>query len=515
MTNLPPGWTNTRLSEVCAVNPRIDKKAIDPETVVSFVAMPAVEAGTGKVDVRETRSFEAVRKGYTPFQKGDVLFAKITPCMENGKMAVVPDLASDHGFGSTEFHVLRPFEGVDPHFVYHAVSNRSFRFHAEHNMTGAVGQKRVPASVLEEHEIGLPPTNEQRRIVGKIEALFDEIDRGVESLRTARETVALYRQSLLKSAFEGRLTAEWRAENPDKLESPDALVARIREERERGYRVALEDWERSVAEWRKGGEGGKRPTKPKRPTRPERHGTESLRELPEGWFYLSFDALAQSVRNGIPVKPDEIGPLKIFRISAVRPMAFDLNDFRHITDPDGGMEDYRLKYGDLVFTRYNGSRDYVGVSAMYRGDGTHVYPDKLIRCRVDSDIIDAAYLEAGTNCGESRSHVEGRIRTTAGQSGVSGTDIKGMPVPICSPAEQVEIVRILDEHFGTVDNLQAEINANLARADALRQSILKRAFSGELVPQDPTDEPASAVLARIQTERDMEPSKRSRRRAKA
>ena len=249
MTELPGGWTSARLSEICAINPRVDKAAFDPASVVTFVPMPAVEAGTGKIDVSETRSVQAVRKGYTPFRKDDILFAKITPCMENGKMAVVPDLASNYGFGSTEFHVLRPRDGVDPRFVYHAVSNRAFRLHAEHNMTGAVGQKRVPAAILKEHVIGLPPSNEQRRIVERIEVLFDEIDRGVESLRAAKTAIGLYRQSLLKSAFEGRLTAGWRAANPDKLESPNALLARAEHERNEWRRGAFEEWTEEVDAW--------------------------------------------------------------------------------------------------------------------------------------------------------------------------------------------------------------------------------------------------------------------------
>ena len=226
--------------------------------------MSRVEAESGWIDVSQTKPFGSVRQGYTSFKAGDVLFAKITPCMENGKMAVVPELISDHGFGSTEIHVLRPAAGIDPRFVYYSVSSREFRFHAEHNMTGAVGQKRVPSSILQEHEIGLPPTLEQRRIVEKIEALFEEVDRGVESLHAAKNNIELYGQSLLRSAFEGRLTADWRAQNPDKLESPDVLLARIRKERERRYRAAIDEWERSVAEWRKGGKKGRKPAKPKR-----------------------------------------------------------------------------------------------------------------------------------------------------------------------------------------------------------------------------------------------------------
>jgi type I restriction enzyme S subunit len=196
-------------------------------------------------------------------------------------------------------------------------------------------------------------------------------------------------------------------------------------------------------------------------------------------------------------------------------MAFDLKDFRRITDPDGSYEDYRLGYGDLVFTRYNGSRDYVGVSAMYRGDGNHVYPDKLIRCQIKSNLVNPAYLEAATNCGESRTFIEKRIRTTAGQSGVSGGDIKAMPVPICSPAEQDEITRILDERLSAADTLEAEIDAGLTRAEALRQSILKQAFSGKLVAQDPNDEPAPVLLERLKAEKAKAPKAKRKRKATA
>jgi len=138
---------------------------------------------------------------------------------------------------------------------------------------------------------------------------------------------------------------------------------------------------------------------------------------------------------------------------------------------------------------------------MYRGDGSHVYPDKLIRCEIKSNILNPAFLEAATNCGESRAHLERRFRTTAGQSGISGGDIKSMPVPICSSVEQAEIVRLLDVRLEAANALEADIDAALTRADALRQSILKNAFSGQLVPQDPDDEPASVLLDRIKAGR--------------
>ena len=153
--------------------------------MVSFVPMPGVAAGTGAIDVSQTRSLEEVKKGYTPFREGDVLFAKITPCMENGKIAVVPPLKNGLGFGSTEFHVLRPYCEISVQYIYFFVSSESFRRNAEHNMTGAVGQRRVPTSYLAAQSVPVPPAREQLRIVAKIEELFSELDKGVESLNSA------------------------------------------------------------------------------------------------------------------------------------------------------------------------------------------------------------------------------------------------------------------------------------------------------------------------------------------
>jgi type I restriction enzyme S subunit len=194
-------------------------------------------------------------KGYTPFYEGDVLFAKITPCMENGKMAVVPALHNGLGFGSTEFHVLRAHPGISPQFVYYFVSGRAFRHVAEHNMSGAVGQRRVTTPYLSACKIPVPPTTEQHRIVAKIEELFSELDQGVASLKAAREQLKVYRQSLLKNAFEGKLTAAWRTAHRDQLETATALQQRIARERQARYQQQLADWQTA-------GQAGPKPKPP-------------------------------------------------------------------------------------------------------------------------------------------------------------------------------------------------------------------------------------------------------------
>jgi type I restriction enzyme S subunit len=169
-------WKPVPIKDIADINPKLDKSAIPDKLMVSFVPMQSVGAGDGSIDVSNLRPASEVKKGFTNFQEGDVLFAKITPCMENGKMAVVPKVASGYGFGSTEFHVLRPKNGLDPRYLYYFVSSQNVRKEAAHNMTGAVGQKRVSTSYIADLEILLAPPDQQRLIVAESEKQFSRLD---------------------------------------------------------------------------------------------------------------------------------------------------------------------------------------------------------------------------------------------------------------------------------------------------------------------------------------------------
>lgn len=500
MTELPKGWAKAGLADVCDINPRVDKSVIENNQLVSFVPMPAVEAESGRIDVADTREFATVKQGYTPFRENDVLFAKITPCMENGKMAIVPKMVSEYGFGSTEFHVLRPLCGVDARFIYHRVSNRGFRYHAEHHMTGAVGQKRVPVSILSDHEIPLPPLNEQRRIVEKIEAMFERIDKGVENLRGAKATLALYRQSLLKSAFEGKLTADWRAQNVDKLETPKTLLARIQKERETRYKSALDDWQTALAEWRAGGEVGRKPSKPSRP----RDMTAKAVDMGLlGWATIPLGLMIDTPAYGTSKKCDYNGGAHgVLRIPNVGSGRIDATDLKSANFDEGEIEQYSLIEGDILTVRSNGSLSAVGKPAIISAkDVGYLFAGYLIRLRAIPGSLVPQYLAYLMTEPHIRGQIEEKAKSTSGINNISAKELQDLNVPVCSPAEQAEITRILDTRLTAADRMEAEIDAALTRADALRQSILKRAFAGNLVPQDPTDEPALTLLARIKAER--------------
>lgn len=159
-------WPSKPLSEICEINPRLGTThGVGDNQNVSFVPMAAVDETSGRIFDRQVRAFADVKKGYTHFRNQDVLFAKITPCMENGKAAIASDLIGGVGFGSTEFHVLRASEAVLPEWLFYFVRQPRFRSEAKANFTGTAGQQRVPAAFMAAAAVPVPPLNEQRGLV--------------------------------------------------------------------------------------------------------------------------------------------------------------------------------------------------------------------------------------------------------------------------------------------------------------------------------------------------------------
>ncbi|MBC8040087.1 MAG: restriction endonuclease subunit S, partial [Opitutaceae bacterium] len=203
---LPLGWTLTTLGEICALNPKLPTKP-KPDSQVTFVPMAAVCEYTGAIVAPQSKTFSSVSKGYTPFIEGDVLWAKITPCMENGKAAIARNLINGIGAGSTEFFVLRSKGRILPEYIYRFMRQETFRGAARKTMNSAVGQARVPKEFLLSHPIPLPPLPEQRRIVARLETLEARSRRARAKLEEVPAQLAQARQSLLGAAFKGDLTA--------------------------------------------------------------------------------------------------------------------------------------------------------------------------------------------------------------------------------------------------------------------------------------------------------------------
>jgi type I restriction enzyme S subunit len=175
-----------------------------------------------------------------------------------------------------------------------------------------------------------------------------------------------------------------------------------------------------------------------------------------------------------------------------------MNEVRFLGGRLEDYADYVLQEGDLLFTRYNGNPALTGVCGMIRiVTRPTVHPDKLIRVKIVPEICLPAFAEVVLSAGASRDFIAGRVRTTAGQAGISGEDIRSTPIPLAPLSEQSRIVAEVERRLSVIDEVEMQVEANLKRAERLRQAILKRAFEGKLVPQDPNDEPASMLLERI------------------
>ncbi len=205
---LPAHWMVSLLIDISQVNPRLDRSIESDDVVVDFVPMRAVEPEGGGLLRPEVSTYGKVKKGYTAFQSGDVIMAKITPCMENGKTCVVPELPGAACFGSTEFHVVRAEQGIDPRWIANYLLQHSTRHAAQRQMAGGVGQMRVPASFLDGLGLPVPPTSEQSRILDAIDELLSDLDAGVAALERVRAKLKQYRAAVLMAAVEGALTGD-------------------------------------------------------------------------------------------------------------------------------------------------------------------------------------------------------------------------------------------------------------------------------------------------------------------
>jgi type I restriction enzyme S subunit len=249
----------------------------------------------------------------------------------------------------------------------------------------------------------------------------------------------------------------------------------------------------------------------------ERLNPDGAPDLPAGWAWAALGSISHSVRNGIFVSrpPEEPPGVPILRIGSVRRLELDLDEVRYapvdINDP--AVRRALLEPGDLLFTRYNGNPEFVGACAVVPDvKAPLLHPDKLIRVVVNRVMTEPRYVAITVSTGPSRAFIERATKTTAGQSGVSGGDLKLVPIPLPPPAEQARIVAEVERQLSDLRACEQSIEAGLERSAALRRAVLKAAFAGQLVPQDPTDEPASVLLERIRAEREAAPKAKKPRR---
>ena len=433
---------------------------------------------------------------------GSILFSSRAPI---GYVAISSErLATNQGFKN-----LVPTEGVFNEYVYYYL--KGSKDLAEKHASGTTFLE-LSGRAFGLLPFPLPPINEQYRIVAKIEELFSELDKGIESLKTAREQLKVYRQAVLKHAFEGKLTEQWREENKHKLETPEQLLARIKKERDKRHQQQHEGWNTAVKTWETEGKKEKKPSKPKQPNilapiSPDEF--KSLPELPSGWQYTRLCYLIDEPKYGTSKKCGyDTKGTGVLRIPNVVHGVIDASDLKFAQFEDDEMDIYNLKQGDILIIRSNGSLSIVGKCALIsEAEEGYLYAGYLIRLRPNQALTLPEFLISILSSHFLRMQIEKKAKSTSGVNNINSVEIQQLVVPICSIAEQREAMNHLTGILASTETTEIEIEQQLVRSEALRQSILKHAFSGQLVEQDPNDEPASVLLEKIRAEKAMQKKK--------
>lgn len=359
--------------------------------------------------------------------------------------------------------------------------------------TPSVTVKHLSSKTIGEIELPLPPRSEQTRIVAELEELLSDLDAGVAELNAAKQKLAQYRHSLLKSAVDGALTVEWRAKNSTE-ESGAQLLDRILQERR-------SQWE--TKQLAKFAEQGKNPPKDwkEKYSEPIRPNTTDLPALPEGWAWASVDQLTVEQKYGSSSKTNENpAGIPVLRMGNIQDGELDLSNLKYLPVDHDEFPCLHLQDGDLLFNRTN-SPDLVGKTAVYRSQISPCsFASYLIGVRFSSGYI-PEIASAFINSAYGRRWIKSVVVQQVGQANVNGSKLSALAVPVPPFKEQQEIISVLNGQASeTIEQLKS-IDIALKQSNAQRQNILRAAFSGQLVLQDPSDEPASVLLERIRAER--------------
>ena len=422
--------------------------------------------------------------------QGTVLFSSRAPI---GYVAIASQpVTTNQGFKS-----FVPGLGLSSDYLYYWLT--SAKQHAE---ALASGTTFLELSGAKAALIPLPlaPAGEQTRIVTKLEELLSDLDAGVAELKAAQKKLAQYRQSLLKAAVEGALTAEWRTRNTP-LETGAQLLARILTERRAR-------WE--AKQTLKFKEQGKPPPKDWQEKYPEpvQPDTTDLPALPAGWVRASIEQIASDERYSLSIGPFGSN-LKVpdYRVSGV-PLVFVRNirsgkyggEHTKYVTPEKAIElsAHSIAAGDVLVTKMG---EPPGDADVYPDDQPPaIITADCIKIRCWHDLMSPVFLKSVVNSNIGKRQIEPMTQGVA-QKKVSLGRFSSLAVPVPPAEEQALIVRMVNEAGHNAVEQLAAIELSLKQSTAQRQNILRAAFAGQLVPQDPNDEPASVLLARIRAER--------------
>ena len=438
MNEHPPGWADTTIDQV-SVQVAKHRPAERPDTDFTYIDISSLDNQRHTIaEAKRIAGRDAPSRARQVVKAGDTLLSTVRTYLKN--TALVP-AALEGATASTGFCVLRSCSGVDSRFLFYRVLDGEFVRSLSARQTGT-SYPAVRDSDVRAMPIALPPTVEQERIVEAIEDQWSRIEGGVESLERAKRNLARLRASTIAAA----LAPAGINGNRDSVGAPHA----------------------------------------------------------EGWFEATVgEVLAEPLANGRSVKgADAEDGFPVLRLTAVRNGEIDLSQRKIGAWTASDAAPFLVQSGDFFISRGSGSLHLVGRCGLVVGLPDPVaFPDLLIRLRPDESVLDRPFLRALWESPVTRRQIEQAARTTAGIYKINQKDIRNFVIRFPPLDEQRRIVAELDRKLSALDAVQQVVEGGLKRAGTLRRAILREAFAGRLVPQNPADEPASALIERIRTER--------------
>ena len=470
---LPSGWAATTLGEACLV---IQGQSPPGKTYnTDGQGLPFLQ---GKAEFGPIYP-DAVKWCSAPSkiaESGDVLISVRAPVGPTNLCGV----QSCIGRGLA---AIRPYGGVPDRFILYAL--RATEEELRSKATGTTFEA-IRGDDLRAHPIGIPPLPEQRRIVAEIEKQFTRLDASGEGLKRAQANLKRYRASVLKAACEGTLVpteAELARSEGRDYEPADRLLERILTER----RAQWESQEKRRGKYKE----------------PAKLDTSDLPELPEGWGWASFEqTMLGSPQNGIYKPKKDYGyGIPILRIDDFQDFSLKhREELRRLKITVQETVSFTLEADHLVINRVN-SPSHLGKCLLI--------PNSLLPAVFESNMMrivinglgDPSFIAYYLRSRDGRTRLTSNAKWAVNQASINQKDVCTTPIPLPPFTEQHRIVAEVERHLSVIQKAEAAVDAGLKRAERLRQSILKQAFSGQIVPQDPDDEPASALLERIRAER--------------
>ncbi len=487
--DLPAGWVTAPLGVVAGES--VEQFGANGRETFLYIDIGSIDSQSKRISVpKQLSAAVAPSRARQNLKKGDVIISMTRPNLN--AVALVGD-EFDGAVGSTAFHVLRT-KHVEPSWLYRFVQTREFVGAMCALVQGALYPAIRPRDI-QECNCPIPPRAEQARVADALDELLSELDAGIAGLLRVQTHLKRYRDAVLKAAVEGSLTANWREQHPD-VEPASELLHRILAERRRRWE------EDQLTKFKAAGKEPSRNWKEKypAPVPPEPVG---LPVLPRGWAVASMDSVTSRITSGSRdwQKYYGRGSGTFIMAQNVRPGRLDMS-FRQQVDPpasDSSCERSMVFEDDLLVTIVGANTG--DVCRVHEPVSEH-YVCQSVALMRPVQAVTARFLNVYYNSlGGGQLHFQ-RYLYGAGRPHLSFDQLKMTPVFLPPIEEQEAIVEVVEDQLSVIDHLEADLGIRLKSAQSLHQSILRSAFSGQLVEQDPHDEPADVLLKRIITERE-------------